>query len=72
MQNSNKRTFEIINSKTKIYLVIIAILSISTFSNSLTNLELFHVMFPSVSNIISGNGEFINVFFAAKIKNQWT
>ena len=26
MQNSNKRTFEIINSKTKIYLVIIAIL----------------------------------------------
>ena len=26
MQNSNKRTFEIINSKTKIYLAIIAIL----------------------------------------------
>ena len=34
------------------------IFPISVFANSVTNLELFHIIFPSVSIITSGNGEF--------------
>ena len=35
-------------------------------SNSDANFELFHTTFPSVSNIINGNGEFIKLVFAAE------
>ena len=37
----------------------------STFANSCMNFELFQIIFPSVSIITSGNGEFINVLLAA-------
>ena len=36
------------------------------FANSVTNFELLQITFPSVPNIINGNGEFISVFFAAE------
>jgi len=39
---------------------------ISISSNSVANFELFHTTFPSVSNIINGNGEFIKLVFAAE------
>ena len=35
------------------------------FANSETNLALLHTMFPSVSSITSGKGEFIKLVFAA-------
>ena len=38
----------------------------SISSNSVANFELFHTTFPSVSNMISGNGEFIKLVFAAE------
>ena len=38
----------------------------SIFANSDTNLELLHITFPVVSNITSGNGEFIKLVFAAE------
>ena len=41
-------------------------LFISILANSDTNFELFHTTFPSVSIIISGNGEFIKLVLAAE------
>ena len=38
----------------------------STFTNSDTNLELFHTTLPSVSKIINGNGELIKLVLAAE------
>ena len=38
----------------------------SIFANSDTNLELLQITFPVVSNITSGNGEFIKLVFAAE------
>ena len=37
---------------------------ISKLSNSVTNFSLFQIIFPFVSTIASGNGEFIKVVFA--------
>ena len=39
---------------------------ISIFANSDTNFVLLHTMFPSVSTIINGIGEYIKLFFAAE------
>ena len=40
-------------------------LSLFTSSNSLLNFSLLQIIFPFISIIINGNGEFINVVFAA-------
>ena len=39
----------------------------SIFANSETNFVLLQIMFPSVSTIINGNGEYIKLFFAAEL-----
>ncbi len=62
MQNTNKRAFEIINSKTKIYLVIIAIL--------LTVICIYEIAFIMPSIILFGSICFYTIWTSNKRKSE--